>query len=81
MRRRKFFTPLASSLKKRKQEQIIRLPYFDDKKIFHKECVLYKDLYGTSCEENMVIIFQNKIIKSNLSCYLNKKESTINKPN
>ena len=65
MKRRELFSSLASSLKKeKKQEKILRPPYFfkdyenqeNDESIFFTNCTSCDEVCSTVCEENIIVI-------------------------
>ena len=68
MERRELFSSLASSFKKKeKQEIILRPPYFDDESIFLTNCIECDGICSTVCEENIIIIQDDKTPKLNFS--------------
>ena len=70
MRRRELFSFLSSSLKKEKeesQETIIRPPYFEDEDDFGRECSNCEGLCSSSCQEQIIIIQDDKTPKLNFS--------------
>ncbi|MGB0989310.1 ferredoxin [Arcobacter sp. F155] len=61
MRRRELFSSLASSFnKKEEQEQVIRLPYNEDKSLFLKECPSCDAPCVTLCEEDIIVMGEDK---------------------
>ena len=61
MQRRELFSSLASSFKKdEKQEIILRPPYFNDESIFLTNCIECDGICSTVCEENIIIIQDDK---------------------
>jgi len=61
MQRRELFSSLASSLKsKKKQEKLIRPPYFKDESLFQSECHKCEAKCVTVCEEDIIKIAQDK---------------------
>lgn len=61
MERRELFSSLASSFKpKEKQEIIIRPPYYKDEEIFLTNCIECDGICSTVCEENIIIIKDDK---------------------
>ena len=68
MQRRELFSSLASSFKKdEKQEIILRPPYFDDESIFLTNCIECDGICSTVCEENIIIIQDDKTPKLDFS--------------
>jgi len=68
MERRELFSSLASSFKKEeKQENILRPPYFDDESIFLTNCIECDGICITVCEENIIIIQDDKTPKLDFS--------------
>lgn len=64
MKRRELFSSLASSIKKdEKQEKIIRPPYFEDESVFLTNCIECDGICSTVCEENIIIIQEDKTPK------------------
>ena len=60
MQRRELFSSLFSSKKKENEQIIIRPPYFEDESSFSKECVNCDGICSTLCEENIIIIGEDK---------------------
>ncbi|MAD43349.1 MAG: ferredoxin [Arcobacter sp.] len=61
MQRRELFSSLASSFtKKEKQEIIIRPPYYKDEEIFLTNCTECDGVCSTVCEENIIVIKDDK---------------------
>lgn len=58
MQRRELFGSLASSLKK--QEKLLRPPYFSDESLFHKECNKCDAKCASVCEEDIIKIADDK---------------------
>ena len=68
MERRELFSSLASSFKKdEKQEIILRPPYFEDESIFLTNCIECDGICSTVCEENIIIIQDDKTPKLDFS--------------
>ena len=69
MKRRELFSSLASSFKKDKKEQesVIRPPYYDNQDAFHKECINCDGKCATFCEEQIIIIQDDKTPKLDFS--------------
>jgi len=67
MQRRDLFTTLFSSKSKEKKETIIRPPYFKDESSFLTECVECDGICSTLCEENIIVILDNKTPKLDFS--------------
>ncbi len=68
MERREFFNSLTSSFnKKEKQEKILRPPYYDDESVFFTNCIECDGICSTVCEENIIIIQDDKTPKLDLS--------------
>lgn len=62
MRRRELFNSLASSFTKKQEEQVefIRPPYNEDKSLFFKECPSCEAPCVTLCEEDIIVIAEDK---------------------
>jgi len=64
MERRELFSFLSSSIKNKKddveQELIIRPPYYNDIDAFGRECQNCDGLCATSCQEQIIIITEDK---------------------
>jgi len=63
MQRRELFSFLSSSLKNSKEESkqiIIRPPYFNDEDAFGRECSNCDGLCSSSCQEQIIIIRDDK---------------------
>lgn len=61
MQRRELFGSLASSLKgEKKQEKLLRPPYFSDESLFHNECNRCDAKCATVCEEDIIRIADDK---------------------
>ncbi|OHE07474.1 MAG: ferredoxin [Sulfurimonas sp. RIFOXYD12_FULL_33_39] len=57
MQRRELFSSLASSLNRaKKQEKLLRPPYFGDESLFHNECSKCDAKCATVCEEDIIKI-------------------------
>lgn len=68
MKRRELFSSLASPFKeKKKQEKIIRPPYFQDENIFFTNCIECEGLCSTVCEENIIVIQEDSTPKLDFS--------------
>lgn len=68
MERREFFNSLTSSFnKKEKQEKILRPPYYEDESVFFTNCIECDGICSTVCEENIIIIQDDKTPKLDLS--------------
>ena len=67
MDRRELFGSLFSSNKKEEKETIIRPPYFKDESSFLKECIKCDGICSTLCEENIIVIVENKTPKLDFS--------------
>jgi len=69
MERRELFSSLASSFNKKeeKQEKTVRPPYFEDEKLFLKECISCDGLCANSCEVNIIVIQEDKTPKLDFS--------------
>lgn len=69
MRRRELFSSLASSFKKEeKQEKVLRPPYYQDENVFFTNCIECEDTpCSTACEENIIVIQDDKTVKLDLS--------------
>ena len=64
MKRRELFSSLASSVKnEKKQEKIIRPPYFKDESVFLTNCIECDGICSTVCEENIIIMQEDKTPK------------------
>ena len=60
MERRELFGSLASSLKsEKKQEKLLRPPYFGDESLFQSECHKCEAKCDTVCEEDIIKIAQD----------------------
>lgn len=71
MQRRELFSSLASSLNTKKQEKLLRPPYFSDESLFHKECNKCDAKCASVCEEDIIKIADNKtpyLFFSNSGC-------------
>ncbi|MGB5791838.1 ferredoxin-type protein NapF [Poseidonibacter sp.] len=67
MKRRELFNSLVSSFKKdEKQEKIIRPSYYNDESIFFTNCIKCDGICSTVCEENIIIIQDDKTPKLDL---------------
>jgi len=61
MQRRELFSSLASSLKgDKKQESLLRPPYFCDESLFQSECHKCEAVCATVCEEDIIKIADDK---------------------
>ena len=61
MQRRELFSSLASSIKgEKKQEKLLRPPYFNDESLFHNECNKCDAKCATVCEEDIIRIADDK---------------------
>ncbi len=60
MQRRELFSSLFSSKKKEDKQIIIRPPYFEGESSFSKECVNCDGICSTFCEENIIVIGEDK---------------------
>jgi len=61
MERRELFGSLASSLNgEKKQEKLLRPPYFGDESLFHNECSKCEGICATVCEEDIIKIADDK---------------------
>ncbi len=60
MQRRELFSSLATSLKKKQQEFIIRPPYYKNADSFYKGCLTCENECASFCEENIIVILQDK---------------------
>ena len=61
MERRELFSSLASSLKsEKKQEKLLRPPYFNDESLFQSECHKCEAKCATVCEEDIIKIAKDK---------------------
>ncbi len=68
MQRREFFNSLKSSFSKEKKElEVIRPPYFEDKSLFKTECIKCDGVCAISCEQNIIIINEDKTPILNLT--------------
>jgi len=68
MRRRELFSSLASSFKKEeKQEKILRPPYYEDESIFLTNCIECDGVCSTVCEENIIVLQEDKTPKLDLT--------------
>lgn len=71
MQRRELFSSLASSLNTKKQEKLLRPPYFSDESLFHKECNKCDAKCASVCEEDIIKIADDKtphLVFSNSGC-------------
>ncbi len=71
MQRRELFSSLASSLNTKKQEKLLRPPYFSDESLFHKECNKCDAKCASVCEEDIIKIADDKtphLFFSNSGC-------------
>lgn len=60
MQRRELFSSLASSFNTKKQEKLLRPPYFSDESLFHKECNKCDAKCASVCEEDIIKIADDK---------------------
>ena len=60
MQRRELFSSLASSLNTKKQEKLLRPPYYSDESLFHKECNKCDAKCASVCEEDIIKIADDK---------------------
>lgn len=61
MQRRELFSSLASSLSTtKKQEKLLRPPYFSDESLFHNECSKCDAKCTTVCEEDIIKVADDK---------------------
>ncbi len=61
MQRRELFSSLASSIKgEKRQEKLLRPPYFNDESLFHNECNKCEAVCSTVCEEDIIKIADDK---------------------
>jgi len=61
MQRRELFSSLASSFhKEKKQEVVLRPPYFVNESLFHNECYKCEAKCATVCEEKIIKIASDK---------------------
>ena len=61
MQRRELFSSLASSVSgKKKQEILVRPPYFGDESLFHNECNKCDGACATVCEEEIIKIADDR---------------------
>lgn len=68
MQRRELFSSLASSVKgEKKQEKLLRPPYFGDESLFHNECSKCEAKCATVCEEDIIKIADDKTPYLNFS--------------
>lgn len=67
MKRRELFGSLASSFNQKKQENIIRPPYFDDEAAFLSDCKECDGVCATVCETNIIMIMDDKTPKLDFS--------------
>lgn len=67
MDRRELFGSLFSSKEKEKKESVIRPPYFIDEDSFLKECIECDGICSTFCEENIIVIQEDKTPKLDFS--------------
>ncbi|MFA5233203.1 MAG: 4Fe-4S binding protein [Sulfurimonas sp.] len=57
MQRRELFSSLASSISQtKKQEKLLRPPYFGDESLFHNECNKCNGVCAAVCEEDIIKI-------------------------
>lgn len=71
MQRRELFSSLASSLNTKKQEKLLRPPYFSDESLFHKECNKCDAKCASVCEEDIIKIADDMtphLLFSNSGC-------------
>lgn len=66
MERRELFSFLSSSIKQEEKEVIIRPPYVGDDVVFGSECQECDGLCATSCQEQIIIIGEDKTPYLNL---------------
>ncbi|BFU78429.1 ferredoxin-type protein NapF [Arcobacter sp. 15-2] len=67
MDRRELFGSLFSSKEKEKKQSVVRPPYFVDEDSFLKECIECDGICSTFCEENIIVIQENKTPKLEFS--------------
>lgn len=71
MQRRELFSFLSSSIKNKKdvdeQDILIRPPYYNDIDAFGRECQKCNGLCATSCQEQIIVITEDKTPIINLS--------------
>lgn len=62
MQRRELFGSLAASIKNgaKKQEELLRPPYYSDVSLFHQECNKCEGVCATVCEEDIIAIANDK---------------------
>ncbi len=60
MDRRELFGSLFSSQKKEKKNLVLRPPYYIDESSFDKECITCDGVCSTFCQENIIIIGEDK---------------------
>ncbi len=62
MQRRELFGSLAASIKNgaKKQEELLRPPYYSDISLFHQECNKCQGVCATVCEEDIIAIASDK---------------------
>ncbi|AXX91420.1 ferredoxin [Malaciobacter molluscorum LMG 25693] len=60
MKRRDFFSSFKSS---KKEEKIIRPPYFEDESLFKNRCLNCEGLCANICEEKIILIQEDKTPK------------------
>jgi ferredoxin-type protein NapF len=64
MDRRELFSSLFSSKPKKKEELIIRPPYYEDENSFAKECISCEETPCiTFCQENIILLGEDKTPK------------------
>ena len=69
MQRRELFSFLSSSLKgeeKKEKTVLLRPPYYNDEDAFDRECQNCDGLCATSCQEQIIIIGEDKTPRLNL---------------
>lgn len=68
MQRRELFSSLASSLNTtKKQEKLLRPPYYNNESLFHNECSKCDAKCATVCEEDIILVANDKTPYLNLS--------------
>ncbi|RLA78622.1 MAG: ferredoxin-type protein NapF [Epsilonproteobacteria bacterium] len=70
MQRRELFSFLSSSLKgeeKKEKTVLLRPPYYNDEDAFDRECQNCDGLCATSCQEQIIIIGEDKTPRLNLT--------------
>ncbi|MFV0562604.1 ferredoxin-type protein NapF [Malaciobacter mytili] len=61
MQRRDFFNSFKSTFSKKQEElKAIRPPYFEDESLFKRECIKCNGVCALSCEQNIIIIKEDK---------------------